>query len=450
MLNKIFFASLVAAMTLFSSGALATNCSTSNPNTYSTISNGTTADAIPVMANFDYLLFCANTNLAPLADPNFGGKVGVGVASPIYRLQVQNLGGSQLSAAFSTSDFALGSAGSALAISSGATTGDTYFQLQGYTAGGASGNGNIVLAPSGGSVGIGTPSPLAIVDARSPTGGFVLSNTSSTAVGQTAMLSLNPGGAFLNSTYWNKGPAVAGIFESTSSASGLAFYTYSGTQNEIMRISAGGNGGIGTASPATALHVVGTIRQTSCTTAGTLSANASGDIICTSDARLKNILGDYTTGLDALLRITPKLFTYRTTAHNPVETFVHAGFIAQNVMAVIPQASARQRDGYYSLDTTAVLAAGCECHQGAEGRKRSAGGGDRESEGAPRPSGNAYRQPLTPLLTVRLSTTKSPSPSRLMSPAPAARLPNAEVGPSGPTIRVAAALEKPVALPHRT
>ncbi len=57
------------------------------------------------------------------------------------------------------------------------------------------------------------------------------------------------------------------------------------------------------------------------------------------------------------MQITPQRFMYKPTKSNPIETFVHAGFIAQNVKEVIPEAVARQRSGYYSLDTTAVLAA---------------------------------------------------------------------------------------------
>lgn len=128
-----------------------------------------------------------------------------------------------------------------------------------------------------------------------------------------------------------------------------------GTASFVVNSSA--NVGIGTASPGQLLDVGGTIRQSGCTTAGTLAVNGSGDIICGSDARLKNILGDYKGGLNALAQITPKLFTFKQTRADPKETFVHAGFVAQNVKAAIPQASARQRDGYYSLDTTSILAA---------------------------------------------------------------------------------------------
>jgi len=128
-----------------------------------------------------------------------------------------------------------------------------------------------------------------------------------------------------------------------------------GTASFVVKSSA--NVGIGTASPGQLLDVAGTIRQSGCTTAGTLAVNSSGDIICSSDARLKKIRGRYIDGLEEIARIRPILFTYKPTKNNPTEAFVHAGFIAQEVKAVIPQASALQKDGYYSLDTTAILAA---------------------------------------------------------------------------------------------
>lgn len=142
----------------------------------------------------------------------------------------------------------------------------------------------------------------------------------------------------------------------------LVFATKSSTGTsdvpiERVAISPFGNVGIGTMTPGQKLDVSGTIRQTGCMIAGTLSTNTSGDIICTSDARLKNIIGLYKSGLDVIERIEPSRFTYKTTASNPVETFVHAGFIAQDVKEVIPEAVAVQRSGYYSLDTTAILAA---------------------------------------------------------------------------------------------
>jgi len=233
-----------------------------------TLTNGATADATQVMADFNNLLTCANTSLAPLASPSLTGVVGIGTTTPALSLDI------------------IGSPG--LPASSGTAQ-----------------NGAVRLEATANNVldfGVTNVSPF----------GTWLQVTDRTNLSLTYPLLLQPNG---------------------------------------------GNVGIGTSAPAQALHVVGTIRQTHCITAGTLSANTSGDINCTSDGRLKNILGDYAGGMDALLRITPKLFTYKTTPSDPVETFVHAGFIAQNVMAVIPQASARQLDGYYSLDTTAILAA---------------------------------------------------------------------------------------------
>lgn len=147
-------------------------------------------------------------------------------------------------------------------------------------------------------------------------------------------------------------------WEGTGAAGRMMFYysTISNTLQEGFRLSGLGYVGIGK-NPERKLDVDGTIRQSGCTMAGTLAVNGSGDIICSSDARLKNIRGRYTDGLKAIARLQPVLFTYKPTKTNPTENFVHAGFIAQEVRAIIPEASAMQRDGYYSLDTTAVLAA---------------------------------------------------------------------------------------------
>lgn len=122
-------------------------------------------------------------------------------------------------------------------------------------------------------------------------------------------------------------------------------------------VTSSGNVGIGSSSPVQALEVNGTIRQSACVNMP-LSANASGDIVCTvSDSRRKNVLGHFKGGLDEISHMTPITFTYKPTTKDARETFIHAGFVAQEVRAVIPEASAMQRDGYYSIDTTAILAA---------------------------------------------------------------------------------------------
>jgi outer membrane biosynthesis protein TonB len=94
----------------------------------------------------------------------------------------------------------------------------------------------------------------------------------------------------------------------------------------------------------------GTVRQAGATNCG-LSANASGDIICTSDINLKQNSRPFTSGLNAILALNPEYFQYKG------ESYTHAGFIAQNVQAVIPEATPLQGNGFLGLDTNAILAA---------------------------------------------------------------------------------------------
>src|ERR1700722_10686764 len=70
-MRYIFAALALLLGALVPDAAWAANCS---PYTY-TLTNGTTADANQVMANFNNVLNCANNNLVPSASPTFTGTV---------------------------------------------------------------------------------------------------------------------------------------------------------------------------------------------------------------------------------------------------------------------------------------------------------------------------------------------------------------------------------------
>ena len=61
--------------------------STCSGYTYS-FSPNTPADAAAVNGNFNYILNCANNQLAPIASPSFTGNVGIGTSSPGYETEV--------------------------------------------------------------------------------------------------------------------------------------------------------------------------------------------------------------------------------------------------------------------------------------------------------------------------------------------------------------------------
>lgn len=340
-------------------------------------------------------LYAANNGVAmkPLIlntqQGGFAGNIGIGTTTPGTILDVESaigLGGTSAAnlTLVDTTSQATGHGGGILfdgaytgttqtvaaairAEKTNSTAGDFGFGLGFYTRvnGSSQTTENLVISSTG-NVGIGTSSPVNKIDIRASTNGaagIVVDNDSAGTAAYSALSLANSSLGNIaelvftgpnHSAYWSE----PNLLHLINRVGGISFNTngYSDS-NERVRITSSGNVGIGTTSPVQALEVVGTIRQTGCTTAGTLSANASGDIICSSDARLKNVLGSYTGGLAELSRITPKLFTYKPTKSDPIETFVHAGFVAQDVMAAIPQATALQRDGYYSLDTTAILAA---------------------------------------------------------------------------------------------
>ncbi|MBI5770839.1 MAG: tail fiber domain-containing protein [Verrucomicrobia bacterium] len=66
--------------------------------------------------------------------------------------------------------------------------------------------------------------------------------------------------------------------------------------------------------------------------AGTLVTDSSGNVTASSDARLKDIVGDFTTGLSAIRQLTPKRYTWkRSTKLNADD--INVSLIAQDLIA---------------------------------------------------------------------------------------------------------------------
>jgi len=70
---------------------------------------------------------------------------------------------------------------------------------------------------------------------------------------------------------------------------------------------------------------------------------------------MKNILGPFTSGLNAVLGVKPILYRWNAESNLDAEN-VYAGFSAQNVLGYIPEAVG-EKDGRYSLNIIPVLAA---------------------------------------------------------------------------------------------
>jgi hypothetical protein len=96
-----------------------------------------------------------------------------------------------------------------------------------------------------------------------------------------------------------------------------------------MRIAASGNVGIGTQSPATLLHVNGTIRYTNRPAAGTITAigfDANGDLRSSSSSlRYKHDVEELEKGLNEVMQLRPVSFKFNGEART------NMGFIAEEV-----------------------------------------------------------------------------------------------------------------------
>lgn len=151
-----YFMGTGLAILLSTGAAYAANCPTNPYN----LTNGTSADAAQVMANFNNLLNCGNNNLAPLASPQFTGNVGIGTSSPAAPLDIFNSSDSadQLHVRVGTQYLTIGSYGS-----TGYSTINSYNSSLGARV--------LVLQSTGAKVGVGTATPAYVFAVNGTAGG---------------------------------------------------------------------------------------------------------------------------------------------------------------------------------------------------------------------------------------------------------------------------------------
>lgn len=122
--------------------------------------------------------------------------------------------------------------------------------------------------------------------------------------------------------------------------------------NTAMVIDYSGNVGIGNATPSYKLDVSGDLRIT-----GT-PYRTGGDIAwqVPSDARLKNVSGEYSTGLKEIISLTPVRYRYKPNESLKLtDSKEYVGIIAQEAERLIPEAVSKDKDGYLSLNTTPIF-----------------------------------------------------------------------------------------------
>ena len=114
---------------------------------------------------------------------------------------------------------------------------------------------------------------------------------------------------------------------------------------ELVRVTNGGNVGIGTPAPTQLLSVNGTAGK---------PGGGTWDVF--SDERLKNIKGRYNTGLKALMQLQPIRYEYKP--NNPIgikSEGEHIGFGAQTLQKIIPEAVTRDSAGYLMVKSDPIL-----------------------------------------------------------------------------------------------
>jgi len=316
-----------------------------------TLTNNTTADANQVMSNFNTLLNCANNSLAPLASPNFTGNVGIGGTGPNNKLTVNS------NASYSTEySYSIAAANATIPVDALYLGYDATIDA-GVIASSHEGLAwkNTIINPVAGNVGIGTTTPSYTLDVLG--GARIVSSPTSGLIGWD-----NSGHTLFALTRQTNDLSVQS-FASIGLAPGVI--TGVGSTAYAMYIQTGGKVGIGTTSPAVALAVVGDVRTGTSGTNGCVQ-NFAGTALtgtCSSDGRLKTVLGNVSGVLDGLANLDLVHFKWNdiaATTYHDSKAVVNTGFIAQSVEKPFPELVSTDEHGYKQVNYTNLQLYGLE------------------------------------------------------------------------------------------
>lgn len=136
----------------------------------------------------------------------------------------------------------------------------------------------------------------------------------------------------------------------TASLSSTLFIQGTGSTNPLVVASS-------TASQLMSVNSAGQLAVNSLVSCGGVTTNANGLMSCSSDARLKDIQGPFTAGLDAIMQINPQTYSWATGTAMYDGGVQYSGFIAQNVQQALPQAVTAGSNGYLQISQLTIEAA---------------------------------------------------------------------------------------------
>ncbi len=262
-------------------------------------------------------------------------------ASGVYGATIRQLSQNQNTLLVENSS--AGGNGGALVVNSVKSTGNI-FDVQ-------DNGSSVFVVKDGGSVGIGTNSPASNTK-LDVAGGIQAKNDLIARDGNTSsalqLRSDSYGDAYISNmnNFVGNGTTANNMLRIVGQKGIELHYGDAGAYGTLaMVVNSSGNVGIGTDSPGSYKLNVN----------GSAAKPGGGSWSNSSDRRLKNILGNYEKGLEAISKLRPVKFQYKK--GNPRglpsdESYI--GFIAQEVQKVFPEAVSPDKDGYLDFNMHSI------------------------------------------------------------------------------------------------